>query len=313
MRSFQLQALTFGLLFLIYNFAVRNSMRVGFLGLGVMGTPMALNLARKFQLIVWNRSASKYPPLIEAGARIAETPAKVVEQSDVVITMLFDGPAMEAVLDDDFRRALRGKTLINTNSVSVEFSRYLADQVQRSGGDFIEMPVSGSKVPAEQGQLVGMIAGDPAVAERIRPIVEPMTRAAVYCGPIGKGLMTKFAANTYSITMTVGLAEAMHLARAQGLDTRAFGQVLDEGPMASPFSKIKIAKMLNEDWSAQAAIKDCYNSARLIKEAGNTANTQLPLIQVCESLYGEAMQLGLAEEDMIAVTKFIGGSGSETK
>lgn len=285
-------------------------MRVGFLGLGVMGTPMALHLARKFQLVVWNRSASKYPPLVEAGAEIADTPAKAVENSEIAFTMLFDGPSIESILDDDFKRALRGKILVNTSSVSVEFSRYLAEQVRQSGGDFIEMPVSGSKVPAEQGQLVDIIAGDPVVAERIKPIVEPMTRAAVYCGPIGMGLMTKYAVNTYSITMTVGLAESMNLARAQGLDVEAFGQVLDAGPMASQYSKLKIAKMLDGDWSPQAAIKDCYNSARLIKEAGSAAKTEMPLIQVCGSLYGQAMQSGLAEEDMIAVAKVVGRPGA---
>lgn len=283
-------------------------MRIGFIGLGVMGTPMALRLALKFQLVVWNRSISKYPPLVEAGVHVADTPAEVVEKSDVVFTMLFDEPSLRSILDNDgFKRALRGKTLVNTSSVSVEFSRYVAEQVQEAGGSFVEMPVSGSKVPAEQGQLVGMLAGDPIVVESIKPIVEPMTRAAVYCGPIGMGLMTKYAVNTYSITMTVGLAESMNLARAQGLDIDAFGQVLNAGPMASPYSRLKIAKMLDGDWSSQASVKDCYNSARLIKEAGTVADTHMPLIQVCESLYGEAMELGLAGEDMIAVAKVVGG------
>ena len=279
--------------------------RVGFLGLGMMGTPMALNLSRMFPLTVWNRSPAKYPTLTQAGAQIGTTPSQVVEKSDVIFTMLFDGPAIQSIVDDKFKRAIHGKTLVNTSSVSVEFSCHLADEIREAGGEFIEMPVSGSRIPAEQGQLVGMIAGDPAVAERVKPFVRPITSAAVYCGPVGLGLKTKYAVNLFLITLTAGLAESMSLARAQGLDLGAFGDVLNAGPMASSYSRIKIAKMLEEDWSAQASIKDCYNSTQLIEAASKEAGGQLPLVQACSSLYRQAKELGMGEEDMIAITKLI--------
>ena len=173
--------------------------RIGFLGLGMMGMPMALNLARTFPLTVWNRSSSKYPALTQAGATIGTTPSQVVEKSDVIFTMLFDGPAIQSIVDERFKSAIRGKTLVNTSSVPVDFSRRLAEQINEAGGDFIEMPVSGSKVPAEQGQLVGMMAGDPETAERVKPFVRPLTKAAVYCGPIGSGLKTKYAVNLLSL------------------------------------------------------------------------------------------------------------------
>jgi len=283
-------------------------MRVGFLGLGVMGTPMALNISRRFPLTVWNRSESKYSPLVQTGAKTGATPLQVVRQSDVIFMMLFDEQAIRSILTDDLRRAFHNKTLVNSSSVSVEFSRYLGEEIRNAGGDFIEMPVSGSKVPAEQGRLVGMMAGDRAVADRIRPYVEPMTSAAVYCGPIGSGLKTKYAVNNFLITMTAGLAEAMNLARAQGLDLDAFGQVLDAGPMASAYSKLKVGKMLNQDWSAQAGIKDCYNSTQLIQAAAEAANTQAPLIQVCGGLYKQAIESGMGDEDMIAVVKCLAGT-----
>ncbi|PTB48697.1 hypothetical protein M431DRAFT_513486 [Trichoderma harzianum CBS 226.95] len=280
-------------------------MSVGFLGLGVMGTPMALNLCRRFPTTVWNRTASKCAALVQAGAGLGQTPAKVVEQSDVIFTMMFDGPAIRSVIDDDFRKALRGKTLVNTSSVSVEFSQSLAKEVQEAGGNFIEMPVSGSKVPAETGNLVGMMAGDQAECERIRPFVEPITSAAVYCGPIGAGLKTKYAVNIFLITVTAGLAESMNLARAQGLNLEAFSSVLDAGPLASAYSKIKLAKMAKQDWSAQAAVKDCYNSTELIWTAAKAAEAKTPLIQVCNSLYKQAIDSGLEDEDMIAVYKVL--------
>lgn len=266
---------------------------------------MALNLSRKFPLTVWNRSPSKYSSFTQNGVSIGNSPADVVEQSDVTFVMLFDGPAIDSIFTDDLKRALRGKTIVNTSSVPVEFSKGLAQRVSEARGDYLEMPVSGSKVPAEQGSLVGMMAGSAEVAERIRPVVEPITSAAVYCGPIGSGLKTKYAVNLFLITMTAGLAESMSLAKAQGLDLESVGQVLNAGPMASAYSKLKIAKMLNQDWSPQASIKDCYNSTQLIHSAAKKEEARAPLVELCGSLYKEAKESGLGEEDMIAVAKIL--------
>jgi 3-hydroxyisobutyrate dehydrogenase-like beta-hydroxyacid dehydrogenase len=281
-------------------------MHVGFLGLGTMGAPMALNLSRRFPLTIWNRSPSKYPLLTQAGARVGATPSEVARQSDVVFTMLFDAAAIDAVLDSgDFRTSLGGKTLVNMSSVPEAFSHHLDREVRRAGGRFVEMPVSGSKGPAEQGQLVGMLGGDAHVAEEMRHVVEPMTRAAVYCGPVGYGLRTKYAANLYLTTLTVGLAESMSLARAQGLDLAVLGEVLNAGPMASAYSRGKITKIIEQDWSPQAAAKDCYNSSKLICAAAEAAAVRSPLIQACRSMYAEATEAGLGEEDMIAVMKLL--------
>ena len=266
---------------------------------------MALNLVRRFPLTVWNRTPSKYAALIEAGAVVGETPADVVRQSDAVFTMLFDEAAIQSILNDDFRQALRGKTIVNTSSVSVEFSQSFADLVHRAGGKFIEMLVSGSKVPAQQGRLVAMMAGDAAIAEEIRPLAETMASTAVHCGPIGFGLKTKYAVNLYLIAITAGLAEAANLAAAQGLNLEAFAQVLGAGPMASAYSKLKMTKLLEQDWSAQAAIKDCYNSTQLIKAAAEAANAEAPIANMCGKLYRQAMDTGLDEDDMIAVIKVL--------
>ncbi|KAM0737796.1 hypothetical protein ACQRIT_007800 [Beauveria bassiana] len=291
-------------------------MRVGFMGLGFMGTPMALNLAQKFPLTVWNRTAAKYEPFrrstsataaaaTAAAVTIADSPAGVLRQSDVIFTMLFNEAAYRSVLfDPDFIDALRGKTLINTSSVSVAFSRYLDEQVRRAGGRFLEMPVSGSRVPAEQGQLVGMLAGDGDEARRVAPLLAAMTKSAVYCGAeIGMGLRTKFATNLFLITMTAGLAESMNLARAQGVDVDAFGRVLDAGPMASAYSKLKVAKMIAEDWSPQAAMRDCYNLTELVQEAAGEVGAQTPLMTVCNALYRDAVERGFGGDDMIAIHK----------
>jgi 3-hydroxyisobutyrate dehydrogenase-like beta-hydroxyacid dehydrogenase len=232
----------------------------------------------------------------------------VAEQSDLIFTMLFDELAIQSILTDGFKKALRNKTLINTSSVSVDFSRTLASQIANAGGKFIEMPVSGSKVPAEQGKLVGMMAGDKALCQETMPYVEPLTSATIYCGPVGSGLKMKYAINAYLITMTAGLAESVSLAQAQGLDLDAYSQVLAAGPLSSAYSKLKVDKILAKDWSAQAAIKDCYNSTQLIEAAAAEAGTQSPLVKLCGQLYSQANGSGMAEDDMIAVFKILAKS-----
>ncbi|OAA60030.1 3-hydroxyacid dehydrogenase/reductase [Cordyceps fumosorosea ARSEF 2679] len=282
-------------------------MRVGFLGLGSMGTPMALNLAQHFPITVWNRTASKCDPFRSIpGAAVADSPAAVARQSDVVFAMLYDDSACRTILSDPaLTAALRGKTLINTSSVSVACNQLLAAHLHPAGCRFLEMPVSGSRVPAEQGKLVGMLAGGSKEdAERLAPLLGRVTAAAVHCGEeVGAGLRMKFATNLFLITMTAGLAEAMHLARAQGLDVEAFARVLDAGPMASAYSRLKVAKMVAEDWAPQAAIADCYNVTELVQGAAAEAGAETPLMTVCNGLYREAVSRGFGGDDMIAIHK----------
>ncbi|KAI0868769.1 hypothetical protein GGS24DRAFT_512849 [Hypoxylon argillaceum] len=256
-------------------------MCIGFLGLGTMGTPMALNLAREFFITVWNCNLSKYPYLIAyaGNQRWAQPRLRLVRDLDVIFMMLFDAIAISDVLVD-LKIPLAGKT------------HYLAKEVSQVGGRFVEMPVSGSKLPAEKGQLVAMLAGDADVAEEIRPVTKPIASAAVYCGPIGYGLRTKYAANLYLITLTVGLAESMNLARAQGLDLAILEEVLSVGPMASVYARNKMAKAISGDWSPQAAIKDCHNSSKLI---------------CAEADASTATKAGFGE-DMIAVIKILSQS-----
>ncbi|KAL3451774.1 putative NAD binding NADP oxidoreductase coenzyme F420-dependent [Aspergillus insuetus] len=282
-------------------------MTVGFLGLGTMGLPMALNLARHYPLTVWNRSASKYALLADTESiTIAKTPLQVIEASEIIFIMLFDAEAIDAVLTDEVKRALKGKTVINSTSVTVEYSQQLGRKIHDIvGGYFLEMPVSGSKIPAEQGQLVGLMAGEVSVAERVRPYVEPLTSAAIYCGPLGSGLKAKYAANTFATILAAGVGETMHFAHALGLDLEAFGQVLDASPMASAYSKGKVAKIQKQDWEAQASVGVCCYSARLIEAAAEEAGARLPLMRTCKGLYEEATADGLGEEDMVAVMKTI--------
>ncbi|MFL5313308.1 MAG: NAD(P)-dependent oxidoreductase [Myxococcales bacterium] len=288
---------------------VLPSARVGFIGLGTMGEPMALNLVRAgTPLLVWNRSASKSAILAEAGAAIAEDPAEVFARCEVVILMLVDGGAMDTVLargERAFAGRVDGRTLINMATTAPSYSKALESDVRAAGGRYVEGPVSGSRKPAEAGQLVAMLAGAPEDVAAVQPLLAPMCRETVPCGPVPNALFMKLAVNVFLTATVTGLAETVHFAERHGLDLAQLVAVLDAGPMASDVSRVKAAKLAGLDFAAQASISNVLENVRLIAEEARASGIASPLLDVCHALYGETQALGLGAADMIAVIRAI--------
>ncbi|WP_020421937.1 NAD(P)-dependent oxidoreductase [Amycolatopsis sp. ATCC 39116] len=284
-------------------------MELGFLGLGTMGTPMALNLVRAgTPLVVWNRTAAKAEVLRAAGAAVAGSAAEVCRRADVVFLMLADGAAVDAVLGrggSGFAANVGGRIVVHMGTTSPEYSRGLAADVAAAGGRYVEAPVSGSRKPAEAGQLVAMLAGEPGAVAEVGPLLAPVCRQVVECGPVPGALLMKLAVNLYLITMVTGLAEATHFAERQGLDLARFVEVLNAGPMASDVSRVKVAKLVARDFGVQAAIADVLKNNQLVAEAARGAGLASPLLDVCHELYGETLRLGHGAEDMAAVVHAI--------
>ncbi|MEU0463954.1 NAD(P)-dependent oxidoreductase [Amycolatopsis sp. NPDC006131] len=284
-------------------------MELGFLGLGTMGTPMALNLVRAgAPLVVWNRTAAKAEVLRAAGAAVAGSAAEVCRRADVVFLMLADGAAVDAVLGrggSGFAANVGGRIVVHMGTTSPEYSRGLAADVAAAGGRYVEAPVSGSRKPAEAGQLVAMLAGEPGAVAEVGPLLAPVCRQVVECGPVPGALLMKLAVNLYLITMVTGLAEATHFAQRQGLDLARFVEVLNAGPMASDVSRVKVAKLVARDFGVQAAIADVLKNNQLVAEAARGAGLASPLLDVCHELYGETLRLGHGAEDMAAVVHAI--------
>lgn len=279
---------------------------VGFLGLGVMGEPMALRLARAgTPLVVWSRRPERCHAVHERGASVAPSPAAVLERADVVLMMLANGEAVDAVLGRGTPafQAVDGRLLVHMGTTSPEYSRALADDVVAAGGRYVEAPVSGSRRPAEAGQLVAMLAGDPADVATVREIIAPMTRDATHCGAVPQALLMKLAVNLYLISMVTGLAEAYHFAARSGVDLARFAAVLDAGPMASDVSRIKSAKLLARDFAVQASLRDVLMNNELVAAAARSAGIASPVLDACHVLYTEAVALGHGDEDMAAVVR----------
>ncbi|MEJ3653766.1 NAD(P)-dependent oxidoreductase [Actinomycetes bacterium KLBMP 9759] len=282
---------------------------LGFVGLGSMGEAMALNLlAAGTPLTVWNRSRGKAQALGAAGARVAPDAAAVFARSDVVIMMLADAEAVDAVLargTPDFVERVRGRTVVHMGTTQPAHSAGLEADVRAAGGHYVEAPVSGSRGPAEAGELVAMLAGDPADVERVRPLLAPMCRETVLCGAVPGALLMKLAVNVFLITLVTGLAESVHFARTHGLDLQRFVDVLAGGQMASPVALVKAPKMVAEDFAPQASVANVWANTRLISTAAAAAGISLPLLEASRGLFAEASALGMGEADMAAVVKAV--------
>lgn len=280
-------------------------MEIGFIGLGHMGKPMALNLVRAgVKLVVWNRSAAGSDALAAAGASVAENVGGVFRRARIVFLMLYDGAAIDAVLargTPDFASHAAGHVIVQMGTPAPDYSRGLEADIRAHGGAYVEAPVSGSLKPAEAGQLVGMLAGDQAVLEEIRPLLAPMCHQVFVCGAVPKALTMKIAINLFLIPLVTSLAETFHFAQRQGLDVHQLQAILDAGPMASNVSRVKAAKLAGGDLSVQAAVTDVLKNSRLTTSAARQANIATPVLDVCEALYREAVALGDGGLDMAGV------------
>ena len=270
-----------------------------------MGEPMALNLARAgTPLIVWNRTTTKTAALAEVGASVAADVAEVFQKADVVLAMLANESAIDSVLcreTDSFARALTGRTFVHLGTTAPEYSKKLETDIRAVGGRYVEAPVSGSRVPAEQGRLVGMLAGDPIAVQQVRPLLAPMCAETFTCGQCPNALVMKLAINLYLITMVAGLVEAFHFAQMYRLDLRCFQQILDAGQMASDISRVKLQKLCDEDLTAQAAAADVLTNNQLIVDAARDARISTPLLDECFRLFSETVASGHGRLDMAAV------------
>ncbi len=150
-----------------------------------------------------------------------------------------------------------------------------------------------------------MLGGDPDTVAEVRPLLAPMCRETVLCGPVGSGLLMKLAVNLYLDTMLVGLAEAVHFADRNGLDLATFQAAIDSGPMASDVTRVKIPKLVTRDLSVQAATADAYANTRLIADAARAVGMASPLLDLSSDLYGESVALGNGRLDMVSVIEAI--------
>ena len=282
---------------------------VGFVGLGVMGQPMALNLARAgIQLVVWNRTPARLAPLVAAGAETADDVDGVLARASTVLFMVANGAVLDEVLGRKtpaFGPRVAGHLVVHMGTTSADYSQSLAADVRAARGRYVEAPVSGSRGPAEAGELVGMLAGSPDDLDVVRPLLAATCRPTVDCGEVPRALLMKLSVNLYLITTVVGLAEAAHFAERHGVDMTAFRAVIDAGQMSSAISRAKLQMLVTGEYPVAAGLSDVLMNSRLVADAARASGTAAPLMEASEALFAEAEAMGLGGQDMAAVVHAI--------
>ncbi|WP_348264695.1 NAD(P)-dependent oxidoreductase [Telmatobacter sp. DSM 110680] len=277
-------------------------MKIGFLGLGKMGSAMALRLlAAGHELSVWNRTEGRTEPLAREGAIVAGTPAEAELGADVVITMLFDDHAHEEVLfgSNGLMEALTPSTLhISCSTISVALSERLTAEHARRGIPFVAAPVFGRPNVAEEGRLWIVMAGSDTAMAKARPVLAPLSRGISVIGPEPRQAHAlKLGGNFLISTMIQSLSEAFVFAKSQDINPAVFLDAVNSALFQSPFYAAYGNVMLNPPEHAGASIDLGAKDTRLLRQAAASRNTRLSLADNLAEIFEQAKQAGLADQD----------------
>jgi 3-hydroxyisobutyrate dehydrogenase-like beta-hydroxyacid dehydrogenase len=222
------------------------SQRIGFLGLGIMGSRMARRyLDAGHPLSVWNRSPAPARSLESAGARVGADPADVARGADVLCLCLADPKAVSSVVEAMAPGLRRGQLVLDFSTIDPESARTLARSLGERGVDYLEAPVTGSKNGAAQGTLVLMVGGEERVLEAARPLLAVVGKQVIHCGPVGAGSQVKLIGNGFIAHMLVALAQGLALARETGIPGERLLDVVRASGFASPYFDFKGKQILN--------------------------------------------------------------------
>jgi 3-hydroxyisobutyrate dehydrogenase-like beta-hydroxyacid dehydrogenase len=280
--------------------------RIAFLGLGIMGSPMARNLREAgFDVVVWNRTRERAERL---GPPIAATPTEAASGADAVITMVVDSPQVESVLLGDQGAAAgmsEGALAIDMSTIAPTAARSIGERLGERGIRFLDAPVTGSRPKAEAGTLTIMAGGEPRDLERARPLFEVMGEVIVHAGPQGHGQMIKLLNNTVAAINAAALAEALLAARAASVDSEALRRVMAAGSGASAMLELKAEPMLERDFEPLFKLEHMLKDVRHCLREAEALGVRLPLAEVAERLYASAEDSGLGERDFAAVIETV--------
>ncbi len=291
-------------------------MRIGIAGLGRMGAAMAARLIEVgHEVTVWNRSAAKAKPLVDAGAKVAASPAELTRAVEAVITCLTDPDAIDQVYGGAaglLAGDLKGKLVIEMSTVRPGVEIALAEKVRAKGAAFVECPVGGSTGPARQGKLIGLMGAEPADAARAKPILDQLCRRLEHCGPVGSGELMKFTVNMPLMIYWQALGEALATSRSLGLDPDRVMDLLTDtsgGPNVLKVRGPTVAKQLKGadagpvTFDLDSGLKDL----RAMHAEGRARGLELPLVERSIACYEEAARQGLGASEVSVVSAYWAG------
>jgi 3-hydroxyisobutyrate dehydrogenase len=288
--------------------ADKQRVRVGLLGVGLMGSAMGHRLLDQgIEVIAWDRNPEQAGALEKRGAKRAERPAEVALGAGVVITML---PTASIVLDvvepllDDWPQET---VWVQMSSVGAAEADQLTEVAEAHAVTLVDAPVSGSTHPAEEGQLTILASGPDSARASVEPVFEALGSRVLWVGEAGMGSRLKMAANHWMIAMTAALAESMHLCKAMGLDQRQFIELLDGGPLGSAYGIQKLDEMRRHEYPAGFPVRLALKDLELVREVEQSSQAAMPVLDVVLERFSSASE-DHADEDLASVYE-LGRSG----
>ncbi len=282
--------------------------RIGFIGIGIMGFPMAKNLIKNgYKIKVYNRTREKCYELEKEGAEISATIKEISQLSNVIITMLENEKAMDDVCFGEcgvIKNLSAGSYFINMSTVSYDYTLRLKNECFKRGIRFCDCPVSGSKPVAESGNLIILYGGEEEDLDYLKPILLSMGKDIVYCGKAGNGTILKLSVNLLLAFMSVGLVESARLCEKSGLSVELLFEVLEKSPVLNcGYYKIKKEKIISRNFEPQFSLKNMFKDLRFIKELGERNGLKLVVGEKIYELYRNGFNEGFMDEDLLSVYK----------
>ncbi len=283
--------------------------QVAVLGTGIMGSAMARNLAAAgLRTIVWDRSPAAVAALAGTGALPAPSPQQAVRDASVVITMLPTAQVLESVMISGgvTEAFAAGAVWAQMGTIGIEATTEMAATLANSRPDvlYVDAPVSGSKGPAEAGQLL-ILASGPAAAQPVAgPVFDAIGRKTIWLGPAGQGSSMKLVVNAYMSILIEGVAEALELSGRLGIDTEALAAAIEGGPLDAPIADAKLHKMQSGDYAAEFPLEWALKDVDLAVHAA--AGDQLPLLEALSRQWRAAVEAGHGRDDVSAARLALG-------
>jgi 3-hydroxyisobutyrate dehydrogenase-like beta-hydroxyacid dehydrogenase len=282
--------------------------KVGLIGLGLMGKPMGMNLLKAgFPLTVWNRTASRADELVAAGARLAQSPRELAANSELVLSIVSDPPALEEVLwgqNGAMQGFQRGSIYIDSSTVSPTLARKVATACQERGVRFLDAPVTGGDWGAKKGELVFMVGGDAATLTDAEPVLRVLGKKWFHLGPNGAGQTIKLAMNMILALEVDALAEALALVTAAGLQGEKLVEVMQSSMARSGVLDIKSQNLLKGDYTPSFPLRLMHKDMRLALELAQQIHVELPATEAAYKTYSTVKEAAKEDLDYSAVMKF---------
>jgi 3-hydroxyisobutyrate dehydrogenase-like beta-hydroxyacid dehydrogenase len=289
-------------------------MRIAFLGLGIMGRPMASNLVKAgHEVTVWNRS----PGRDVEGAKTATSPAEAARGVEVIWSCVADTKAVENVLfgPQGVDESLTGgQIIVDSSTISPSATRRFAERVSAKGVQFVDAPVTGSKIAAEAGTLIFIVGGEESTIEKLKPLFAATGKKIFRMGETGKGEAAKLAMNLQIALIYEGFAEALTLATKLGVDAATMLPLIEASMVRSGVVDYKAPFVLKRDFSANFPLRLMRKDIRLALEAAKEARVKLPALETVEEIYEMATEDGNGDLDYAAtITLLEKWAGIEVK